>query len=433
MSQLSEEFYEFLTEDTETRTCEAIPDSQCSSVPKNFTLNVLNGSLTKLAEKLISPGLTLPWILSFLGAPVILIGMLVPIKDVGSLLPQLLISGKLRSKPKRKPYWVSAGLTQGICLLLSAVLLFSLEDSLVISYGIVFLLLIFSVASGVGSVSFKDVTGKTVPKGKRGQMLSYRSTIGGALALIAGGILVFVLKDQESKWLYSSLFAMSGVLWIAASLIFKGITEKPGATEGGRTPIQELKTGLSLLKSDTSYRNFIITRALLMTIPLLSPFFVILAKKVSEENWNFLGIIIVIGSLAQVISSPLWGRLADRSSLLLMRISAGLSILSILYALVFIYFDDDILNFYFFIPVILLNGIAYTGARLSRKTYLVDYAPEDERPTYVSVANTLIGLFTIFAASFGLVAEYFGLAFQFWFFMILLVGCIVLSFTLKKV
>ena len=433
MSELSEEFYEFLTEDSETRTCEAIPDSQCSSIPKNFTLNVLNGSLTKLAEKLISPGLTLPWILSFLGAPLFLIGMLVPIKDVGSLLPQLLISGKLRAKPKRKPYWVGAGLTQGFCLLLSAVLLYTLDDSLIISYGIVALLLLFSIASGVGSVSFKDVTGKTVPKGKRGQMLSYRSTIGGALALVAGGILVFILKDQESKWLYSSLFAIAGLLWIAASLIFKAIEEQPGATEGGRTPIEELKTGINLLKSDTSYRNFIITRALLMTIPLLSPFFIILAKEVSEENWNFLGVIILIGSLAQVISSPLWGRLADRSSLLLMRISAGLSTVSILYALVFIYFDHDLLNFYAFIPLILLNGIAYTGARLSRKTYLVDYAPEDERPTYVSVANTLIGLFTIFAASFGIVAEYFGLAYQFWFFLFLLIGCILLSFKLKEV
>jgi MFS family permease len=84
-------------------------------------------------------------------------------------------------------------------------------------------------------------------------------------------------------------------------------------------------------------------------------------------------------------------------------------------------------------PVFFINGIAYSGARLSRKTYIIDYAPEEERPTYVSVANTLIGLFTIVAASFGLIAEYFGLTYQFWFFLLLLVACIILSFTLKKV
>lgn len=429
----TEAFYEYLTEDSDARVCESIPDSQCTNVPKNFSLNVFNGSLTKLAEKIISPGLTLPWILSFLGAPVFLIGMLVPIKDAGSLLPQLLVSGKIRKKEKRKPYWVGAGLTQGICLLVSAILLAIIENQIIVSYTIVILLLIFSIASGVGSVSFKDVTGKTVPKGQRGQMLSYRSTFGGALALIAGGVLVFFLKGEDSKWLYVNLFAIASLLWMTAAFIFSRIEEEPGSTEGWRTPIQEFKTGVSLLKKNTSYRNFIITRALLMAIPLLNPFFILVAKDVSQNTWNYLGFIIIIGSLAQIVSSPFWGKLADKSSLKLMRISAGLSILSILYALVFVYFDSDFLNFYYFMPVLFINGVAYAGARLSRKTYIIDYAPDKERPTYVSVANTLIGLFTIVAASFGLVAEYFGLAYQFWFFLLLLVGCIVLSFTLKKV
>ncbi|NEV94115.1 MFS transporter [Psychroflexus sp. YR1-1] len=429
----TEEFYEFLTEDAETRACESIPDSECTQVPRNFSLNILNGSLTKLAEKLISPGLTLPWILSYLGAPLFLIGMLVPVKNVGSLLPQLLVSGTLREKEKRKPYWVGAGLTQGLCLLVSAILLAFIDNHSFVSYAIVIMLLLFSIASGVGSVSFKDVTGKTVPKGERGQMLSYRSTFGGALALIAGGALVFFLKEQDSKWLYTGLFAGAALLWIASALIFSRIVEEPGSTQGGRTPLQELKSGASLLKTDHSYRNFIITRALLMAIPLLDPFFILVAKDVSKENWNYLGFIILIGSLAQIVSSPFWGKLADKSSLYLMRISAGLSILSILYALVFVYSDSDFLNFYYFMPVLFINGIAYAGARLSRKTYIIDYAPDDERPTYVSVANTLIGIFTIVAASFGLIAEYFGLAYQFWFFLLLLVACISLSFTLKKV
>lgn len=432
MSQ-TEDFYEFLTEDSETRICESIPDSQCTHLPRNFTLNIINGSLTKLAEKLISPGLTMPWILSFLGAPLFLIGMLVPIKDVGSLLPQLLVSGQLRAKEKRKPYWVGAGLIQGVCLLISAIILAFIENHRIVSYAIVVLLLFFSIASGIGSVSFKDVTGKTIPKGERGQMLSYRSAFGGALALIAGGVLVFFLRGEDSKWLYVGLFASASLLWVTAAVIFSAIEEQSGSTEGGRTPIQELKTGASLLKKDNSYRNFIITRALLMAIPLLDPFFILVAKDVSQNTWNYLGVIIIIGSLAQIVSSPFWGRLADKSSLQLMRISAGLSILSIVYALVFVYYNNDMFNFYHFMPVLFINGVAYSGARLSRKTYLIDYAPEKERPTYVSVANTLIGLFTIVAASFGLVAHYFGLAYQFWFFLLLLVGCILLSFTLKKV
>ena len=90
-------------------------------------------------------------------------------------------------------------------------------------------------------------------------------------------------------------------------------------------------------------------------------------------------------------------------------------------------------NFFYFLPVFFIHGIAYAGARLSRKTYLVDYAPEDERPTYVSVANTAIGIFTLIAAGFGFVSQLFGLTAQLVFFVILLVAAIILSFRLKSV
>jgi hypothetical protein len=38
----------------------------------------------------------------------------------------------------------------------------------------------FSAASGVGSVAFKDVLAKTIPKGRRGRLLGFRATVGGS-------------------------------------------------------------------------------------------------------------------------------------------------------------------------------------------------------------------------------------------------------------
>ena len=49
------------------------------------------------------------------------------------------------------------------------------------------------------------------------------------------------------------------------------------------------------------------------------------------------------------------------------------------------------------------------------------------------VANTFIGLFTLVAAGFGVIAELFGLPAQIIFFMSLLVLAVILSFRLKKV
>lgn len=45
--------------------------------------------------------------------------------------------------------------------------------------------------------------------------------------------------------------------------------------------------------------------------------------------------------------------------------------------------------------IFLLIGFAQAGLWLGRKTYLVDGAPEDDRPLCVAVSNTLIGMATL--------------------------------------
>jgi MFS family permease len=432
MSELNERFYDFLVEEDEPRACKAIPVDACTNLPKNFSLNIANGTLTKLAEKIISPNLTLAWIMHFFGATSIMIGALVPLKDAGSLLPQLAVSGKIRSFAVRKYFWAVSGLVQAFAWLAAAGhIFFGNEDTIPIV--LLILLLIFSIASGVASVAYKDVVAKTIPKNTRGQMLSYRSTFGGILSLIAGVVLIFFIQDEADKAIYGFMFLFASVLWFVASFLFFMIDEEKGATEGGRNPIQEAKAGIKLIKEETNFRNFLFTRALLMAVPLLQPFYVLVARDIDETSWSLLGYLIVVNGLANVLSSPFWGKIADQSATRLMRISSLIAIGGGVFALLFYFSSDFNLGFFAFLPVFFINGIAYSGARLSRKTYLVDYAPDDNRATYVSVANTFIGLFTIVAAGFGVVAQVFGLPAQIIFFMSLLVLAIILSFRLKSV
>lgn len=429
MAKWQDRFYEFLTNDDEPRACESIPDSDCTHVPGNFSKLVVNGTLSKLAEKLVSPSLTLPWLFSLLQAPQVLIGALVPIKDAGSLLPQLFVSGTVRGKAIRKHYWAGAAAFQGLMLLLSAFLLWQLptQDT---TWLLALLLLLFSIASGVASVAFKDVSAKTVPKGQRGQMLSFRSTFGGIVATVAAIVLVLWLRNENAASAFVWVYAIAGVLWLGAASVFASIAEKPGATKGGRNPAQEVRTGWHLLRDDIGYRRFIITRALLMAVPLLQPYFVMLTPQNDQNSVLFLGALILVGGLSQVLSSPFWGKLADVSTTKLMRISALLSLSSIALAVMLMQFSFA--SFYGLLPVFFINGMAYAGARLSRKTYLVDYAPSDERPTYVSVANTLIGLYTLVAATFGFVAQHLGLYWQFAFFGSMLIVVVLMSYRLVE-
>lgn len=406
-SEITERVYDFITEDDEGRTCEAIPDSACRQAPRNFILNTLNGSATKLAEQLASPGLVLPWLLSTLGSPAALAGLLVPIKEAGSLLPQLAVAGTIRAYSKRKWFWVGAGSTQAVLLALMIPAAIWLPPVLA-GWTIVVLLALFSMASGVGSVAFKDVLAKTIPKGKRGRLLAARATLGGLLTLIAGSILRLNLQDSQSLVPYFILIAAAAMLWGIASICFAAITEEKGATEGGRNALAEVSAGLHLIREVPMFRRFIVARVFLLSIELSLPFYAIFARDVVGASIGGLGVFVIANGISNIFSSPVWGRFADRSSRSVMIFSSILAAVTGAVAVMIGHIPDHWQGVFVFAPVFLLIGFSQAGLRLGRKTYLLDGAPDADRPLYVAVSNTLIGVATLLGGVLGLIAYTFG-------------------------
>ena len=125
---LTEELYDFLTEDGEQRVCKDISEASCNETPGNYFLNAFNGFSSKLAEQLASPTLVIPWVFSLLGVPSFFSGLLVPVKNAGSLVPQLFVSGKIRRFSKRKYFWSGAALVQAIAMM-SIALTIHLENT----------------------------------------------------------------------------------------------------------------------------------------------------------------------------------------------------------------------------------------------------------------------------------------------------------------
>lgn len=405
-----EKVYESITDDEDGRSCEDIPDSACRKVPGNFLWNVLNGSATKLAEQLASPGLVLPWLLSSMGAPAFLAGLLVPVKRAGSLIPQMAIAGKIRSYKKRKWFWVGAGITQSLMLLLMAIAAFYLTG-IVGGLVIVGLLALFSFASGVGSVSFKDVLAKTIPKGERGTLLSVRAAIGGILSLAAGFLIVQYLEIGESSPVsaYILLLLIASGLWVLGALFFARIKEYDGATAGARNTLEELKAAKGIWKKYPGFARFIIARALLLSVQLATPFYALFAREFSGHEVSSLGFFIVASSLAAIVSSPFWGKFSDRSSRMVMVWGGLFGVFTALFALGLLLLPDAYQTSYVFAAIFFFIGIAQAGVRLGRKTYLVDAAPEKERPSFVALSNTLVGVLILAGGGLGLIADIFSI------------------------
>lgn len=428
--KLAQSAFEIITEDHD-RACEDIPDSACREAPGNFFLNAANGSLTKLAEQLASPGLVLPWLFSALGAPASLTGFLVPISRGGSLLPQLAISSRIRAFKLRKWFWVGAGSVQflALCLIaLSALFLSGLTAGI----AVLLLLAVFSVASGVGSVSFKDVLAKTIPKGKRGTLLSLRAVLGGLLALGAGLYLNTRVGEGEDTTLYVVLILAAAALWLLASVFFAFISEHPGETAGGRSALKEARAGFYLLREQPRFTRFILARSLLLSAILVIPFYSIFAREITGTEVGSLGLFVIANSLAMVLSSYFWGRFSDRSSRLVMAAGGMFTLAGGITALAFLFLPDTWQNPYAFSLVFFIGGMAHTGVRLGRKTYLVDAAPKKDRPLYVSVSNTLVGFVTLSSVFLGFLADVLGVAWLIGVFMLLALAGVFTALSLPE-
>jgi hypothetical protein len=398
-----ESVYERLTNDDDGRVCKAISDDACRETPGNFARMLAANTLSTVADSVASAKTTLPWLVLHLGAPNWITSLLVPIRESGSMLPQLLIGAVVRSLAVRKWIWVLGGAVQGACLSAMAAVAYTMQG-LAAGMAIVALLALFSLARGACSIAYKDVQGKTIPKTRRGVLSGWIGSIAGALSM-AVGLGLGLLPDTASVSVFVGLLGGGAVLWLLAAWSFARIVEFPGATDGGVNGMAEAFDRLGLLRTDAPFRHFVIARALAMGSGLAAPFYVALARDALGEAVALLGAFILLEGLAGLLSSPVWGRWSDRSSRQVFAAASALAaLLSITVAVAaWVGLSGTVATVFY--PLAFFGlGVAHAGVRLGRKTYLVDMSEGNQRTDYVAVSNTVIGGLLLLTGALGALA-----------------------------
>ncbi|MCB1740842.1 MAG: MFS transporter [Gammaproteobacteria bacterium] len=398
-----------LLDDDEVRVCKDIAESACNEQPRNFLAHVGSLALTKTADSLINPKLTLAWLLTSVGAPAFMIALLVPVREALSLLPQLMVAAWLRRRPVRKWAWVAGSMVQALCVI-GMVPIALLARGAAAGWGVLGLLALFSLARGVCSIAAKDVLGKTVSKTRRGTATGYGSSIAGicaaSLALVIMGTGDSAGDQARDGLFFAVLLGLAGALWLAGAGIYALVHESPGATAGGADALAETRRNLALLRRDPALRDFLITRGLLVASAFMTPYVVVAARQQGSGSSADLGLMLLAAGLAGAISASFWGRFSDRSSRLTMVFAALLASLVGLFAAL-VTWGAIAPSRWLFAAIVLLLAMAHEGIRLGRKTHLVDMAGADNRASYVALSNTLIGV--VLLAAGGLTALLAGL------------------------
>lgn len=388
MARVPERLYSTLIEDEDEHGCRDLPESACRHVPGNASRLVGAFTLQKTGDRIADPKTVLPWLLTSLGAPAFATALLVPIRESGSLLPQALLVPVVRRYGRRSRAWAAGALGQAIAVAAIGLACLGLTGP-ALGITVLIALAAFALSRSVSSISAKDVTGKTIPKGNRGSVTGIASSIAGLAAIGTGGALTLLAGEARPSVL-ALLVGGAALLWLGGGAIFLTVDEEPSSGDAS-DPAASLRESISLLVDDRPFRRFVIARSLMLVTALSPPFVVALSASISESNVSGVGPFVVATGIAGLVASPVWGRLADRSSRLVMAAASVTSAVVIVSYLISRLAGLDS-TIWLGPATYLLLAITHAGARMGRKTYVVDMARGDERTRYVAVSNTVIGV-----------------------------------------
>ena len=391
--------------------------------PRNALRHIASLSMTKVADGLIDPKLILSWLLTALGAPAVYAGALVPIRESGALLPQILLATWVQNMQRRKWAWVVGSAGQGLFAALIVLAALTLEGAAA-GVAICAALAGLALCRAACSVSYKDILGKTVGKSRRG---SITGTAGSAAS--AGVVVLAILLMSgmfESTGVVIAAIALAACLWGAAALLFSTLVEMKSDPENAS------RASFSILKKDSNLRRYILVRGLLVSTALAPPYFVILSGGEDQSALGQLGALVLASALASFLSSYVWGRMSDSSSRKVLMLTGIVGAVAMLGAVALA--AAGLATQVWAMPLVLfILMIAYHGVRQGRSTYLVDMSPEDQRSAYAAVSNTVIGVLLLVAGIAGGGAALFGPVVTLVLFAAMAVGAAIAAIGLREV
>lgn len=372
---------------------------------RNGVVHVVALTLTKTADALIDPKLVLSWLLTALSAPGAMIGLLVPVREAGALLPQLALSRRVEASPQRKRFWAAGSAVQGIAALGiagAALLLTGVAAGAVI----VACLALLAVARSASSVSYKDALARTIAKRRRGAITGLAASVA-SVSVFGVGLMMASGVFEVAVAPLAAIIALAGAAFLLASVIFMCLHE-PDETPDTGDDDGSLAALVEPIVTDSQLRLFVGARAALAVTALAPPFIVMLSAASGRSALDQLGPLVMASTAASVLASYVWGRLSDRSSRQTLMAAGALG------AVVFAVVGG--------VGLVLggLGGalgaaaavfaaqIAYEGVRAGRKLHLTDMAEDAIRARYTALSNTLIGAALLAGGLFGMAADSFG-------------------------
>jgi len=400
----------------------------------NAGFGIAYGAMLMLGHTLIHPVIVLAFFVSLISDSYVLVG-LVPALATGLVaFPLLLGAGSAPGRAGRLTVGVWASIFRAAAIGLLGAVSFALGDgtppALLVTFFVVYAL--YNLASGFANTPMVDLTAYSFSGERLGLVFGQRNLWGAVLGVMVGYTIARLLGGSDD------IPASVAILFLLAFVAFSlaayaaAMMREPYRSDGYVASLgHQLREAPHLLGNDY-FRRFLAFRAFLSLSAIADPFYVVFAYRQLGVPIDLIGLYVAALAVGRFASNLIWEPIsARRGNRLVLQVSALLRMLIPLLALALppllrwsVIADLGLMGgralAYAFTLVFVVYGVSLSGQALANMAYLLDIAPEAERPAYTGLLNTVLAVVAFVPLVGGLLLERFG--FQFLFLVTFLIG-----------
>jgi len=400
----------------------------------NFLAAMVHGTFFQLSTAFVSPATILPAFINTLTGSKAIVGVMMAIATGGGYAAQLPAAKFLESRPHKRPALIAAISIRLVSWFLIAIMtyLWGVTHPLLVLTVFLLLLLIFSMAGGLGTVAYGDVIAKAIPAQRRGRFAGFRYLLGSLLAIGAGFAIRWILKRPD-LFPYPANFALIFLgSALSLSVAFSGfwlIREPVEPVLGKPLNAQAFfRLARRLWRQYSNFRLFILNRLAGETWQISMPFYVLYARHDLRISTASIGLFVVGQLVGGMIGNLFWGFWGDRSGNRIVIVVSSLLLVTIPVAALLAPAGSG----WVFTLVYVLIGFVIAGRRIGYTNYLLEIAAPDVRSTCIAMNGTWMIPTAFYPIIGGVLASFWTYRWLFWLTALLALLAFVASWWLRE-
>jgi MFS family permease len=380
--------------------------SESPVLPRNFTLNIIDGGLFALGMSIISQQTILPIFVKNIGGTNIAVGLIPVLWMLGFNFPQIFFAHIAQRMEYKKKFMLETGLIQRLPYLGLAIVSYLVIADISSTAALLVFFTLFTVTAIGGSVHLPvwfDLISKITPVTVRGRLFAYRSITGGILGIGGGWLAMFILGRVSYPANFALLFFLAFIIMMVSFYVISQIREErptpPSSTQDLKKNIRNIP---AILINENNFRNYLIADALLIIAASANAFYTVHAFDKFFLEDLYAGLFTIVMMVSTILSSIVLGLVADNFG---HRLNVIISALGTVIACVFALLAS---NVYIYLIVFFISAFTINVLVISRLSIVVEMCNESERPTFIALTNMLTSPFVLSGVLGGWIANVFG-------------------------